>query len=383
MRVTQRTRSSAPLCVFPRPTLSTLTRLRLSHQLRALIAAQEQWKSAPEREALAARAALSGEGELAQALRRRDTSLLRKRHLLYLAHAWGLRSDLWRRKQRAASAVRQDAGLAPPQAPPQPQLLLPAPASPLREAALTRELQLRTYATGNMPRLRVQAAALTSGAEAVRAIRATQAYALVTPFALDEWRGVLAVNKPLLAACCSTRAKMAALRAAPKAYDDDAPAWLALHGDTSPVEALLEQVRTVYAIGVHLIQTRSEARWRDRQPTAVEHGYFEEPLESARVSLEFVARGNAALAQLRLGRVGDYLLAAEAVAQEVSEIMHQQDLAAQERLRWLSDFLTMRDTEQARAATATVAPPNFPMLEAEAAKAMPVNWSTLAAKFAT
>ena len=351
-------------------------------QLRALIAAQEQWKSASEREALAARAALSGESELAQALRRRDTSLLRKRHLLYLAHAWGLRSDLWRRKQRAVSAVRQDAEQAPPQAPPQPLLLLPAPASPVREAALTRELQLRMQVTGNMPLMRVQAAALTRGEEAVCAIRATHADALVTPFALDEWRGVLAVNKPLLAACCCTKAKMAALLAEPKAYDEDAPAWLALHGDTSPVEALLEQVRTVYAIGVRLIQTRSEARWRERQPTAVERLYFDEPLASARVSLEFVARGSAALAQLRMCRAEDYLVAADAVAHEVSEIMHQQDRAAHERLGWLSDFLTMRDTDQARAATATVAPPNFPALEAEAAKAMPVNWSSLAAQFA-
>ena len=324
---------------------------------------------------------LSGEGELAQALRRRDTSLLRKRHLLYLAHAWGLRSDLWRRKQRAAAAVRQDADQAPPQAPPQPLLLLPAPAPPACDVVLTRKHHLRTYATGNMPLLREHAAALTRGAEALRAIRATHAYALVTPFALDEWRGVLAVNKPLLVACCSTKAKMAALCADPKAYDEDAPAWLALHGDVSPVEALLEQVRTVYAIGVRLIQTRSEARWRDRQPSAVERLYFDEPLASARVSLEFVARGSAALAQLRMGRAGDYLVAAEAVAQEVSEIMHQQDLAAQERLSWLSDFLALRDTEQARAATATVAPPNFPALEAEAAKAMPVNWSTLASQF--
>jgi len=298
--------------------------------------------------------------------------------LLYLAHAWGLRSNLWRRKQRAGPALRRDAE----QAPPQPLLLLPAPASPVREAALTRELQLRMQVTGNMPLMRVQATALTRGEKAVRAIRATHAYALVTPFALDEWRGVLAVNKPLLAACCSTKAKMAALCANPDAYDDDAPAWLALHGDTSPVEALLEHLRTVYAIGLRMIQTRSEARWRERQPSAVERVYFEEPLASARVSLEFLAHGSAALAQLRLGPSVDYLVAAEAVVQEVSELMRQQDLAAQERLRWLHDFQAMSDTEQARAATATVAPPNFPVLEAEAAKARPVNWSTEAAKLA-
>ena len=65
-------------------------------------------------EMLAARAELSGECELAQALRRRDTSLLRKRHLLYLAHAWGLRSDLWRRKQRVVKQEVEEARTPPP-----------------------------------------------------------------------------------------------------------------------------------------------------------------------------------------------------------------------------------------------------------------------------
>ena len=94
------------------------------------------------------------------------------------------------------------------------------------------------------------------------------------------------------------------------------------------------------------------------------------------------AGGSAALAQLRLGRAADYLAAAEAVAQEVSDSLHAQDRAARQRLNWLSDFVAMRDSPAAREATARVAPPNFPALEAEAAKAMPVDWSEMVARVA-
>jgi hypothetical protein len=357
--------------------------VRPRRQLRALIASQAQWKSAEARDALAARAAASGEGELAQALRRRDTSQLRKRHMLYLAYAWGVRSDLWRRKQRAGAAPTQASGAAAASAPPQPLLLLPPPAAPAREAALTRDLHLRGCVTAEMPRLRARATSLTSGGEAMRAIAATNAFALVTPFALDEWRGVLAVNQSLMAACSGALSALAVLRSDPDAYDGAAPAWMALRGALTPTEALLERVRAVYAIGVRLIETRSAARWRNRLPTAVERVYFEEPLASAHASLEHVARGSAALAALRLGRAEEYVAAAQAVAQEVSDSLHAQDAAARQRLRWLAEFAAVRDTEAAQAATARVAPANFPALEAEAAKAMPLDWGRLAAQMAT
>ena len=332
-------------------------------QLRTLLAAQEQWKSAEQREALAARAAASGEAELALALRRRDTSLLRKRHLLFLAHTWGLRSDLWRRKQRAGPAARQEGerSPAPPPPPQSPLLLLPPPASPGREAALTHALHVRSLATAHIPSLRVHAAALTSGAEARRAIAATDAFALVTPFALDEWRGVLTVNQHLMAASTATLAALAALRADP-AFDGDAPAWTVMNGETTPVETLLSRVRDGYAIGVRLIQTRSAARWRDREPNAVERVYFEEPLASAHDCLELLARASASLTQLRLSRAAPFLTAAEAVTQELSVTMRMQDEAARARLGWLSDFVTRRDTEAARSATAKVVPANFPAL---------------------
>ena len=121
--------------------------MRARVQLRTLIAAQPQWKSAEQRDALAARAEASGEGELAQALRKRDTSLLRKRHLLFLSHAWGVRSDVWRRKQRAGAAPQQavsgGGGAASAFAAPQPLLLLPPPAAPAHEAARSAHARLR------------------------------------------------------------------------------------------------------------------------------------------------------------------------------------------------------------------------------------------------
>ena len=316
---------------------------------------------------MAARAAAAGEKDLAVALRRRDTSLLRKRHLLYLAHAWSLRSNLWRRKVQATPA-------APAAAPP-PQ---PAAASPVREASLTHELQLQTYAADGISRLRAHAATLTSGAEARRAITSTRAYGLVTPFALAEWRGVLHVNSQLLAAAGAALAGISALRsrADSGAIDGEASVWQAMHGDLTPAEELLERVRSMYAVGSRLIQTRSAARWRDRQPTAVERVYFDEPLESAHASLEQVARGSATLAQLRLGPVRNYLAGAEAVAMAVSDSLHAQDRAARERLGWLTDFVTRRDAEGG--ADVAVVPTNFPVLEAEAASAMPMNWDSLA-----
>ena len=360
-------RAPRPAAVSPHPAAGPSTDARRAcWQLRTLIAAQEQWKSSDEREAMAARAAAAGEKDLAVALRRRDTSLLRKRHLLYLAHAWSLRSNLWRRKVQATPA-------APAAAPPQ-----PAAASPMREASLTHELQLQTYAADGISRLRAHAATLTSGAEARRAITSTRAYGLVTPFAVAEWRGVLHVNSQLLAAAGAALAGITALRsrADSGALDGEASVWQAMHGDLTPAEELLERVRSMYAVGSRLIQTRSAARWRDRQPTAVERVYFDEPLESARASLEQVARGSATLAQLRLGPVRNYLAGAEAVATAVSESLHAQDRAARERLGWLTDFV---DRRNAGGADVAVVPTNFPVLEAEAASAMPMNWEGLAA----
>ena len=106
-------------------------------------------------------------------------------------------------------------------------------------------------------------------------------------------------------------------------------------------------------------------------------------MASAHASLEQVARGSAALAQLRLGRAEDYLAAAQAVAQEVSDSLHAQDRAARQRLDWLTHFVAMRDSPVALEETVQVVPPNFPALEAEAAKAMPIDWNNFAAKVAT
>lgn len=89
--------------------------------LRALIARTQEWNSTSERERLACAAEGQQVDELATVLRAKRTSLLRKRHLLFLCRAWGYRSYIWtRRGERALGAVKREcspAGAASPTLP--------------------------------------------------------------------------------------------------------------------------------------------------------------------------------------------------------------------------------------------------------------------------
>jgi hypothetical protein len=408
---------------------------RCAAQVRALLAACAEWRSQSAREVAAVRAEQQldgGDGALlAAALRRRDTSLLRKRHLLWLAREWQRRSDLWvckrgrpppRAAADAAAAATAAAAAAATAATAAQQRHLHSALPPGGQlvlcAALHRGDALRCYADVELRQLHVRAAALTAAVGAAPAIESHAAHALVTPFALTEWRGVFVVNAQFTALATAGLGGVRAMRAAlllPRSDDDpstahasattvnaahaDDPAFSALHGALSPVEALLDVLREAYGKVQHLIAARSAARWAARTPSNVERLYFDEPYQCALLSLELVTRCTLLLAQLRCGTLGAYLDGAEVVARAVGDAVNAQADAQRARIDWLQRVLDgaperarararRRGARAAALAAATEATAansvddNFPELEAAAASVLRVTWEEHAGRYA-
>ena len=367
-------------------------------QLRAQLAATAEWKSNASRASLAARAAAEGEDDtLVGALRRRDTSLLRKRHLFYLARQWGLRSDIWSSRQQPAPRGRKlrpsgrvprrsaSAGgaLAVPNggAPgaPRPGWYTPASALVLC-AALNKEGVIRAFADVELRALHVHSSELLTGTGAQRLITAERAFELISPFALAEWRGVARVNEQLRGVCeavlRAVREQGASARAAE--LDMSAPAWRELQGRMTASEELLNKLRSVYSTALGLITTRMAARWSARAPSAAEALYFNEPRDSAVVSLDLVSRCESCLAQLRFASTAQYLVAAEAVAGAALAAVAAQGAAQHARIAWLQEELAAADTRARLGHLDEAQAADFRVKELTAAQTAVVDWAATA-----
>ena len=79
-------------------------------KLRTAITRRPEWRDEAQRSSSAAAADDEGLHELAQALRCRDSSRLRKPMLFELCRLWRLRSDIWEPRPVASSASRRGAG---------------------------------------------------------------------------------------------------------------------------------------------------------------------------------------------------------------------------------------------------------------------------------
>jgi len=367
-------------------------------QLRAQLAATAEWKSSTVRAALAARAAAEGQDEtLIGALRRRDTSLLRKRHLFYLARQWGLRSDIWSSRQRppprgrkprpssraprrpAASPAADAVGAAAAGGAPRPGWHTSASALVLC-SALNRDGVIRTFADVELRGLHEQSSELLAGSRARRLISEERAFQLISPFALSEWRGVARVNEQLRGVCeavlGAVREQSAAAHAAE--LDMGAPAWRELQGRLSASEELLNKLRSVYSTALGLITTRMAARWATRAPSPAEALYFNEPRDSAVVSLDLVSRCESALAQLRFATTAQYLLAAEAVAGAALAAVQAQGTAQELRIAWLQEELAAADLRARMGHLDEAQAADFRVKELTAAQTAVVDWAATA-----
>ena len=162
-------------------------------RVKAALLRTREWHAAPAREAAAAAAAAAGLPRLAEALRAKRSTGLRKAELFFLLHHWRYASDLW--ADRVAAPPRCAAATPPP--------ALPADAPPPAAADVARLLDgalrpalaaLRTALGGEGARCAAAEAAAAGCAAETRAAARAALAALRTKasFVSDAWAAAAA-----------------------------------------------------------------------------------------------------------------------------------------------------------------------------------------------
>ena len=344
-----------------------------------------------------AAAAADARTALAQLLRNKDCSGLRKASLLALARHWGYRCDIWQKRPEglpsppAEGSKRRRLLVAQQPAPSLhavPRLIADPAMLALRPEAVAAEPRAAVVALRGL--LQQVLAPLSADAAATYAGERTLAVARATPHGLRnqalpdrlvENARLLQVMTWLSAHITAQRHLIAGWRAQLAAGAPDGSstaAWAALRGCEGPTAAMLRMLTETVSSG-EADSARIRAKVAASMPpgaalTPAQLSWWAELDEGATSVLRMLAHADAASAPLRCAPFAAYLDAADAVAAFASRFIADVDAAFRRRRDWMQ---ALHDADVA--ADAGAAPPTDAMRSWADAKgeALPVPTLTL------
>ena len=342
-----------------------------------------EWNNERARCETAAEAEAAGDGTLANLLRRRDSSQLRKAQILHLCHLWRYTSNVWRLRKGATNVAsprggaegRQGAGtpaavqsastraaLPGPSRPPSPQPLLGVAVAPslqqALQAAVVPHCQQAAYWLEG-PQMRACVASVNQEVfDLQRRLVDVQHGAVM----LKRLQGAFQAKRLALRGWVTTvRAEQR--RHPGQLYDgmtpaqyvrDEKQAWMALDGDEGVAEQLMRLLAAAWG-GAGKDSRRNEAVIMARAQAAGVEGeqaphvklWFDEMRNGFEQNLQMLSVAMALLAPFKCGELGGYILASDAVMEVMENSCRLSEAALTKRAEWIPAQETSTTTEAA------------------------------------
>jgi len=343
-------------------------------KLRTAITRRPEWRDEAQRSNSAAVADSEGLHELAQALRCRDSSRLRKPMLFELCRLWRLRSDIWEPRPAAAVVARRSKTVA--HAPRRAQLMPPSPAPQLTLAPalgfdwhplVASQLKARPACAAchphayqprsraPFPRLQTDALHVFLARDLDCCLKQHRAWSRLPnmhaalelePLAPARMLAPAGMIKAILPAArwleSALRADANAIvgfaaRLAAQGCAGEAPAWRV----TASLPPLAERAAqallgVLNACASTLADTQATimCAGAPTRPSAADVAYVADITRSLDSIAAFIQRAESALAQLRGGSAAAYLAGGAAVCERAAAMVHQMAAVALERVEW-------------------------------------------------
>lgn len=308
-----------------------------------------EWVDTDKRNDLANRLEVKSpdDKQLSCALRSKDPTALRKRHLILLCREWRYRSDLWvlKRGADAPAAVEatHDAAASAPNG--GTSTIIPI-MDVINVESLARNLSLETvlqyFESLVRPLLAVAAHYVVAPTMRQLAQATGSGGRIVTDTLLKRHSELVSVYAIINSRVSANRATVTAWHSqimGGQAGATAQSAFQALQGRLCPAEETLQVLRAASAVA--LAHTRElEHRLRSSGPLEpVEAAWISDLVASSNASLEFMARSQTLLAQLLFSPFILYIQVAKLIMEVCEQSCVVQKSKLEERIQWMTELL--------------------------------------------